>query len=65
MQLDQVIDVSSSESDGEQPRDRREIYEPVVRQVVDALGGCEGVSLSNGLSSSRLSQRSEETLENR
>ncbi|KAF8961410.1 timeless protein-domain-containing protein [Flammula alnicola] len=38
----EVIDISSEESDGETYLDRRAILEPVVGRVVDALGGHEG-----------------------
>lgn len=39
---DDVISISSGDSDGEPHINRRAILEPVVRRVVDALGGHEG-----------------------
>lgn len=39
---DDVISIHSDQSDNEQHVSRREILEPVVRRVVDALGGYEG-----------------------
>ena len=42
MDEDQVIALASEDSDGETYVDRRSILEPVIRRVVDALGGYEG-----------------------
>jgi replication fork protection complex subunit Tof1/Swi1 len=41
MDENEVIEISSGESDGEPTIDRRAILEPVITRVVDALGGHE------------------------
>ena len=43
-----IIELSSDESDGEGYIDRRAILKPVIGHVVDALGGFEGESYKMG-----------------
>ncbi|KAF5373433.1 hypothetical protein D9615_009496 [Tricholomella constricta] len=42
MAADEVIEISSEESDSDPIIDRRAIFQPVISRVVDALGGHEG-----------------------
>ncbi|KAG5641373.1 hypothetical protein DXG03_005379 [Asterophora parasitica] len=42
MDPDEVIEISSGESDAEPTIDRRAVLQPVIGRVVDALGGYEG-----------------------